>query len=69
MPLCDSSPPSAPPHPCPRRLPMELLSSSSDYGFERSLSNTNKCFANFWFNPLAPPDDCVQGQTYTSSLG
>ncbi|KAK1346079.1 hypothetical protein QTO34_008548 [Cnephaeus nilssonii] len=40
-----------------------------DYGFERSLSNTNKCFANFWFNPLAPPDDCVQGQTYTSSLG
>ncbi|XP_014388929.1 PREDICTED: VPS10 domain-containing receptor SorCS2, partial [Myotis brandtii] len=40
-----------------------------DYGFERSLSDTNKCFANFWFNPLAPPDDCVQGQTYTSSLG
>ncbi|CAK6433326.1 unnamed protein product [Pipistrellus nathusii] len=40
-----------------------------DYGFERSLSDTNKCFANFWFNPLAPPDDCAQGQTYTSSLG
>ncbi|XP_054341647.1 VPS10 domain-containing receptor SorCS2 isoform X2 [Pongo pygmaeus] len=43
-----------------------------DYGFERSPSsepNTNKCSANFWFNPLSPPDDCVLGQTYTSSLG
>ncbi|XP_016051355.1 PREDICTED: VPS10 domain-containing receptor SorCS2 [Miniopterus natalensis] len=40
-----------------------------DYGFERSPSDTNKCFANFWFNPLSPPDDCVLGQTYTSSLG
>uniref|UniRef100_A0A9L0SX46 VPS10 domain-containing receptor SorCS2 n=1 Tax=Equus caballus TaxID=9796 RepID=A0A9L0SX46_HORSE len=43
-----------------------------DYGFERSPSSdseANKCFANFWFNPLAPPDDCVLGQTYTSSLG
>ncbi|XP_032110002.1 VPS10 domain-containing receptor SorCS2 isoform X4 [Sapajus apella] len=43
-----------------------------DYGFERSPSsesNTNKCSANFWFNPLSPPDDCTLGQTYTSSLG
>ncbi|KAJ8783420.1 hypothetical protein J1605_009125 [Eschrichtius robustus] len=43
-----------------------------DYGFERtpsSESDANKCFANFWFNPLSPPDDCVLGQTYTSSLG
>ncbi|XP_040351098.1 VPS10 domain-containing receptor SorCS2 [Herpailurus yagouaroundi] len=43
-----------------------------DYGFERapsSGSDANKCFANFWFNPLSPPDDCVLGQTYTSSLG
>ncbi|XP_077606503.1 VPS10 domain-containing receptor SorCS2 [Crocuta crocuta] len=43
-----------------------------DYGFERSPSSepdANKCFANFWFNPLSPPDDCVVGQAYTSSLG
>uniref|UniRef100_A0A452RGW0 Sortilin related VPS10 domain containing receptor 2 n=1 Tax=Ursus americanus TaxID=9643 RepID=A0A452RGW0_URSAM len=43
-----------------------------DYGFERSPSSesdANKCFADFWFNPLSPPDDCVLGQTYTSSLG
>uniref|UniRef100_A0A2K5E9I6 VPS10 domain-containing receptor SorCS2 n=1 Tax=Aotus nancymaae TaxID=37293 RepID=A0A2K5E9I6_AOTNA len=43
-----------------------------DYGFERSPSsesNTNKCSANFWFNPLSPPDDCALGQTYASSLG
>ncbi|XP_036056315.1 VPS10 domain-containing receptor SorCS2 isoform X2 [Onychomys torridus] len=43
-----------------------------DYGFERSSfseSTANKCSANFWFNPLSPPEDCVLGQTYTSSLG
>uniref|UniRef100_A0A8D1LV18 VPS10 domain-containing receptor SorCS2 n=1 Tax=Sus scrofa TaxID=9823 RepID=A0A8D1LV18_PIG len=43
-----------------------------DYGFERapsSGSDASTCFANFWFNPLSPPDDCVLGQTYTSSLG
>lgn len=43
-----------------------------DYGFERSPSSesdANKCFANFWFNPLSPPDDCVLGQTYANSLG
>lgn len=44
----------------------------SDYGFERSPSSesdASQCFANFWFNPLSPPDDCVLGQTYTNSLG
>ncbi|KAF3825357.1 hypothetical protein GH733_005991 [Mirounga leonina] len=44
----------------------------SDYGFERSPSSesdASKCFASFWFNPLSPPDDCVLGQTYSSSLG
>uniref|UniRef100_A0A8C5K2Z9 VPS10 domain-containing receptor SorCS2 n=1 Tax=Jaculus jaculus TaxID=51337 RepID=A0A8C5K2Z9_JACJA len=43
-----------------------------DYGFERlpsSESAANKCSANFWFNPLSPPDDCALGQTYTSSFG
>uniref|UniRef100_A0A8C3WZK1 VPS10 domain-containing receptor SorCS2 n=1 Tax=Catagonus wagneri TaxID=51154 RepID=A0A8C3WZK1_9CETA len=43
-----------------------------DYGFERapsSESDASKCFANFWFNPLSPPDDCVLGQTYSSSVG
>lgn len=48
------------------------LSLPSDYGFERSSSSestANKCSANFWFNPLSPPEDCVLGQTYTSSLG
>ncbi|XP_026251063.1 VPS10 domain-containing receptor SorCS2 isoform X2 [Urocitellus parryii] len=42
-----------------------------DYGFERSPSpeSADKCAANFWFNPLSPPDDCALGQTYTSSLG
>ncbi|XP_053422712.1 VPS10 domain-containing receptor SorCS2 isoform X5 [Nycticebus coucang] len=43
-----------------------------DYGFERSPSSEsegNKCSANFWFNPLSPPEDCALGQTYTSSLG
>lgn len=67
--------------PCPRLapvLPAPAPSSlffppPSDYGFERSSasssSDANKCFANFWFNPQSPPDDCVLGQTYTSSLG
>ncbi|XP_054438190.1 VPS10 domain-containing receptor SorCS2 [Pteronotus mesoamericanus] len=38
-----------------------------DYGFERS--PFSECLASFWFHPLSPPDDCVLGQTYTSSLG
>ncbi|XP_031409154.1 VPS10 domain-containing receptor SorCS2 [Meleagris gallopavo] len=43
-----------------------------DYGFERSAplkSQSSKCFADFWFNPEAPPEDCVLGQAYTSSSG
>ncbi|RMC14378.1 hypothetical protein DUI87_09473 [Hirundo rustica rustica] len=43
-----------------------------DYGFERSApqkSESSKCFADFWFNPEAPPEDCVLGQAYTSSTG
>lgn len=49
-----------------------VLMSSSDYGFERSAplkSQSSKCFADFWFNPEAPPEDCVLGQAYTSSSG
>lgn len=56
---------------CACHLPL-FFPPPSDYGFERSPSsesNTNKCSANFWFNPLSPPDDCALGQTYTSSLG
>ncbi|XP_074848543.1 VPS10 domain-containing receptor SorCS2 isoform X3 [Carettochelys insculpta] len=43
-----------------------------DYGFERSAplkSESSKCFANFWYNPELPPEDCVLGQAYTSSTG
>ncbi|NXC73474.1 SORC2 protein, partial [Anhinga anhinga] len=43
-----------------------------DYGFERSASlksDSNKCFADFWFNPEAPPEDCMLGQVYTGSTG
>uniref|UniRef100_A0A803XMG6 PKD domain-containing protein n=1 Tax=Meleagris gallopavo TaxID=9103 RepID=A0A803XMG6_MELGA len=32
-------------------------------------SQSSKCFADFWFNPEAPPEDCVLGQAYTSSSG
>ncbi|KFQ31987.1 VPS10 domain-containing receptor SorCS2, partial [Mesitornis unicolor] len=41
-----------------------------DYGFERSAPlESSRCFADFWFNPEAPPEDCVLGQAYTSSTG
>ncbi|XP_062986220.1 VPS10 domain-containing receptor SorCS2 isoform X1 [Elgaria multicarinata webbii] len=43
-----------------------------DYGFERSAlpkSESNTCFADFWFNPETPPEDCVLGQAYQSSTG
>ncbi|XP_050804091.1 VPS10 domain-containing receptor SorCS2 [Gopherus flavomarginatus] len=43
-----------------------------DYGFERSAplkSESSKCFANFWFNPESPPEDCVLGRAYASSTG
>nr|XP_033805848.1 VPS10 domain-containing receptor SorCS2 isoform X2 [Geotrypetes seraphini] len=43
-----------------------------DYGFERAAplkSESNMCFADFWFNPDSPPDDCMLGQAYTRSTG
>ncbi|KAJ6661324.1 hypothetical protein lerEdw1_014952 [Lerista edwardsae] len=43
-----------------------------DYGFERSAlqkSETSRCFADFWFNPTTPPEDCILGQAYRSSTG
>ncbi|XP_066479998.1 VPS10 domain-containing receptor SorCS2 isoform X2 [Tiliqua scincoides] len=43
-----------------------------DYGFERSAllkSETSRCFADFWFNPKTPPEDCILGQSYRSSTG
>ncbi|XP_041443704.1 VPS10 domain-containing receptor SorCS2 isoform X2 [Xenopus laevis] len=43
-----------------------------DYGYEQETlqrSQSNKCFADFWFNPESPPEDCVIGQTYTSTTG
>ncbi|KAM4706940.1 VPS10 domain-containing receptor SorCS2 isoform 2-T2 [Discoglossus pictus] len=43
-----------------------------DYGFEqetRQKSESNKCFADFWFNPEFPPEDCMLGQMYTSTTG
>lgn len=74
LPLCPHTrwpAPQAGSRPARARLLTPVLSSSSDYGFERSSSSSDadKCFANFWFNPQSPPDDCVLGQTYTSSLG
>ncbi|KAL7984657.1 hypothetical protein Chor_003227, partial [Crotalus horridus] len=43
----------------------------NDYGFEHSLSKSelSTCFADFWFNPKAPPEDCITGQSYKSSTG
>lgn len=48
-----------------------LLLFFSDYGFELSLSKPEPgmCFADFWFNPKAPPEDCITGQSYKSSTG
>ncbi|XP_029447509.1 VPS10 domain-containing receptor SorCS2 isoform X2 [Rhinatrema bivittatum] len=43
-----------------------------DYGFERAAplkSESNKCFADFWFNPDSPPEVCALGQAYTRSTG
>ncbi|XP_064420152.1 VPS10 domain-containing receptor SorCS2 isoform X3 [Latimeria chalumnae] len=43
-----------------------------DYGFERAArfkSEFNKCFADFWYDPESPPEDCTMGQTYTTSTG
>ncbi|XP_077166980.1 VPS10 domain-containing receptor SorCS2 isoform X1 [Paroedura picta] len=43
-----------------------------DYGFERSAllkSESSTCFADFWFHPETPPEDCVLGHEYRSSTG
>uniref|UniRef100_A0A670Y5J1 VPS10 domain-containing receptor SorCS2 n=1 Tax=Pseudonaja textilis TaxID=8673 RepID=A0A670Y5J1_PSETE len=42
-----------------------------DYGFERSLSKSepNMCFADFWFNPKVPAEDCIIGKSFKSSTG
>ncbi|XP_028857496.1 VPS10 domain-containing receptor SorCS2 isoform X5 [Denticeps clupeoides] len=43
-----------------------------DYGFERAQSlkaEGDRCFADFWHDPDAPPDDCHLGHTYESSTG
>ncbi|XP_069488109.1 VPS10 domain-containing receptor SorCS2 isoform X3 [Ambystoma mexicanum] len=43
-----------------------------DYGFERAAplkAETSKCFAEFWFDPESPPEDCMLGQAYTTSTG
>ncbi|KAM4808723.1 VPS10 domain-containing receptor SorCS2 [Rhinophrynus dorsalis] len=43
-----------------------------DYGYEHEThqkSEFNKCFADFWFNPDSPPEDCTLGQTYTGTTG
>uniref|UniRef100_A0A8C6SCG3 Sortilin-related VPS10 domain containing receptor 2 n=1 Tax=Neogobius melanostomus TaxID=47308 RepID=A0A8C6SCG3_9GOBI len=40
-----------------------------DFGFERSQTEGHRCFADFWFDLDAPPDDCHLGQSYESSTG
>ncbi|XP_066429423.1 VPS10 domain-containing receptor SorCS2 [Eleutherodactylus coqui] len=42
-----------------------------DYGFEQEVTQkqTSRCFADFWYNPESPPEDCMVGRTYTSSTG
>lgn len=41
----------------------------SDYGFERSHIEGERCFSDFWHDPDSPPDDCHLGQTFESSTG
>uniref|UniRef100_A0A665U206 VPS10 domain-containing receptor SorCS2 n=1 Tax=Echeneis naucrates TaxID=173247 RepID=A0A665U206_ECHNA len=40
-----------------------------DYGFERSKTEVDHCFADFWHDPDSPPEDCHLRQTYESSTG
>ncbi|KAA8578975.1 hypothetical protein FQN60_007014, partial [Etheostoma spectabile] len=40
-----------------------------DYGFERSHTDGNHCFADFWHNLDSPPEDCHLGKIYESSTG
>ncbi|XP_053560140.1 VPS10 domain-containing receptor SorCS2 [Bombina bombina] len=50
----------------------EITDFVCDYGFEHEThqkSESSKCFADFWFNPESPPEDCTLGQTYTSTTG
>uniref|UniRef100_A0A3Q4HCH0 Sortilin-related VPS10 domain containing receptor 2 n=1 Tax=Neolamprologus brichardi TaxID=32507 RepID=A0A3Q4HCH0_NEOBR len=48
---------------------MMLKCLCSDYGFERSHMETDRCIADFWYDPDSPPEDCHLGQTYMSSTG
>uniref|UniRef100_M4AAB2 Sortilin related VPS10 domain containing receptor 2 n=1 Tax=Xiphophorus maculatus TaxID=8083 RepID=M4AAB2_XIPMA len=40
-----------------------------DYGFERSYTEGDRCFPDFWFDPESPPESCHLGQNYQSSTG
>uniref|UniRef100_A0A3B3WJ67 VPS10 domain-containing receptor SorCS2 n=1 Tax=Poecilia mexicana TaxID=48701 RepID=A0A3B3WJ67_9TELE len=40
-----------------------------DYGFERSDTEGDRCFPDFWFDPESPPESCHLGQNYQSSTG
>lgn len=48
---------------------MMLKCLCSDYGFEQSHMETDRCIADFWYDPDSPPEDCHLGQTYMSSTG
>uniref|UniRef100_A0A3Q2DMM2 VPS10 domain-containing receptor SorCS2 n=1 Tax=Cyprinodon variegatus TaxID=28743 RepID=A0A3Q2DMM2_CYPVA len=40
-----------------------------DYGFERSYTEGDRCFPDFWYDPETPPENCHLGQNYESSTG
>ncbi|MED6293788.1 VPS10 domain-containing receptor SorCS2, partial [Characodon lateralis] len=40
-----------------------------DYGFERSYTEGDRCFPDFWHDPESPPENCHLGQNYESSTG
>uniref|UniRef100_A0A3Q2QHA8 VPS10 domain-containing receptor SorCS2 n=1 Tax=Fundulus heteroclitus TaxID=8078 RepID=A0A3Q2QHA8_FUNHE len=40
-----------------------------DYGFERSYTEGDRCFPDFWYDPESPPENCHLGQNYESSTG
>ncbi|XP_066576172.1 VPS10 domain-containing receptor SorCS2 isoform X2 [Amia ocellicauda] len=43
-----------------------------DYGFERApslKSEGDRCFADFWHDPISPPYDCLLGHNFSSSTG
>ncbi|MEQ2159020.1 hypothetical protein GOODEAATRI_018180, partial [Goodea atripinnis] len=35
-----------------------------DYGFERSYTEGDRCFPDFWHDPESPPENCHLGQNY-----